>query len=105
MGRARGTSAGGSRLTLILGSTRLPNLDGEDLDGHSEHCRRGPASPGPVGAYLPASFTAALDIGRQRDAARRLEQAGFGAAWVNEGIGGKGLVAPPGVVVGAAGPL
>jgi hypothetical protein len=44
---------------------------------------------GPVGAYLPASFTAALDIGRQRDEVRRLKPAGFGAAWANEGVGGK----------------
>ena len=55
---------------------------------------------GPVGAYLPASFTAALDIGRQRDAARRLEAAGYGAAWANEGIGGKDVLAQLGILAG-----
>ena len=56
---------------------------------------------GPVGAYLPASFTAALDIGRQRDAARRLEAAGYGAAWANEGIGGKDVLAQLGILMAA----
>jgi probable F420-dependent oxidoreductase len=56
---------------------------------------------GPVGAYLPASFTAALDISRQRDAARRLEQAGFGAAWANEGVGGKDVLAQLGILMAA----
>jgi hypothetical protein len=60
---------------------------------------------GPVGAYLPASFTAALDIGRQRQAARRLEQAGFGAAWVNEGIGGKDVLAQLGILMASTGRL
>jgi probable F420-dependent oxidoreductase len=54
---------------------------------------------GPVGAYLPASFTAALDIGRQRDAAQRLEQVGFGAVWANEGIGGKDVLAQLGILM------
>jgi len=56
---------------------------------------------GPVGAYLPVSFSAALDIGRQREAAGRLERAGYGAAWVNEGIGGKDVFAQLGVLMSA----
>jgi probable F420-dependent oxidoreductase len=56
---------------------------------------------GAVGAYLPASFTAALDIGRQRAAAEQLEQLGFGAAWANEGIGGKDVLAQLGILMAA----
>jgi probable F420-dependent oxidoreductase len=44
---------------------------------------------GPVGAYLPIPFTSAPPIGLQREAARRLERAGYPAAWTNETVGGK----------------
>jgi alkanesulfonate monooxygenase SsuD/methylene tetrahydromethanopterin reductase-like flavin-dependent oxidoreductase (luciferase family) len=44
---------------------------------------------GPVGAYLPVPFATATPIGAQREAVVRLERAGYGAAWVNEAIGGK----------------
>jgi probable F420-dependent oxidoreductase len=44
---------------------------------------------GPVGAYLPIPFTSAPPIGLQREAAGRLERAGYPAAWTNETVGGK----------------
>lgn len=47
---------------------------------------------GPVGACLPASFTSALDAAALRDAAGRLEHAGFQAIWTNEVIGKDALV-------------
>ena len=46
-------------------------------------------SLGPVGAYLPIPFTGAPPIDKQREAARRLERAGYPAAWTNETVGGK----------------
>ena len=60
---------------------------------------------GPVGAYLPVSFSTALNIGQHRDAAARLERAGYGAAWVNEGIGGKDVFAQLGILMSATGSL
>ncbi|HXB49452.1 MAG TPA: LLM class flavin-dependent oxidoreductase [Streptosporangiaceae bacterium] len=44
---------------------------------------------GPVGVYLPVPFNTAISIGAQREAVGRLERAGYCAAWINEGIGGK----------------
>jgi probable F420-dependent oxidoreductase len=44
---------------------------------------------GPVGAYLPVPFTSAPPIDLQREAARRLERAGYRTAWTNETVGGK----------------
>jgi probable F420-dependent oxidoreductase len=44
---------------------------------------------GPVGAYLPVPFTSAPPVNLQREAARRLEGAGYGAAWTNDPVGGK----------------
>lgn len=46
-------------------------------------------SLGPVGTYLPVPLTSAPPIDQQRAAARRLERAGYGTAWVNETLGGK----------------
>lgn len=46
-------------------------------------------SLGPVGAYLPIPFARAPPIDQQREAARRLERAGYPAAWTNETVGGK----------------
>lgn len=60
---------------------------------------------GPVGAYLPVSFSTALDIDQHRNAAARLERAGYGAAWVNEGIGGKDVFAQLGILMSATGRL
>ena len=44
---------------------------------------------GALGAYLPVRFTSAPSVARQRDAAVRLEKAGYRTAWVNETVGGK----------------
>jgi probable F420-dependent oxidoreductase len=46
-------------------------------------------SLGSVGAYLPLPFTSAPPIDLQREAARRLEGAGYRTAWVNDPVGGK----------------
>jgi probable F420-dependent oxidoreductase len=42
---------------------------------------------GPVGAFLPVPTVSAPPADLQRDAVRRLERAGYRAAWTNEGIG------------------
>jgi probable F420-dependent oxidoreductase len=47
---------------------------------------------GPVGAILPVSFTSMPTVDRQREAAGRLERAGYRAAWTNEVIGKDALV-------------
>ena len=47
---------------------------------------------GPVGVYLPVSFTSAPSADQQRQAAGRLERAGYRAAWTNEAIGKDALV-------------
>jgi probable F420-dependent oxidoreductase len=44
---------------------------------------------GPVGVYLPIPFTSAPSIDLQREAADRLERAGYPAVWTNETVGGK----------------
>lgn len=46
-------------------------------------------SLGPVGAYLPIPLTSTPPIDLQREAAVRLERAGYPTAWVNETVGGK----------------
>ena len=56
---------------------------------------------GPVGAALPVSFTSALSIDLQRQAAGRLERAGYGAIWVNEVIGGKDALVQLAVLLAA----
>lgn len=47
---------------------------------------------GPVGACLPVSFTTTPTADQLRDAARRLERAGYGAVWTNEVLGKDALV-------------
>jgi probable F420-dependent oxidoreductase len=47
---------------------------------------------GPVGACLPVSFTTTPAADLQRDAAIRLERAGYQAIWTNEVIGKDALV-------------
>ena len=44
---------------------------------------------GPVGAFLMWPLDRPPSVDTQRRASRRLEDVGFGAAWVNEGVGGK----------------
>jgi probable F420-dependent oxidoreductase len=47
---------------------------------------------GPVGAFLPVQTASAPPVDQQRDAVRRLERAGYGAAWTNEAGGKDALV-------------
>ena len=47
-------------------------------------------SLGPVGAYLPIPFTGAPPIDQQREAARRLERAGYPAARGQGRLAGRG---------------
>jgi probable F420-dependent oxidoreductase len=47
---------------------------------------------GPVGVCLPVSFTSTPSADLQREAARRLEHAGYSAVWTNEVIGKDALV-------------
>jgi probable F420-dependent oxidoreductase len=56
---------------------------------------------GPVGALLPVSFTELPPIGLQRESVRRLEAAGYGAAWTNEVIGGKDALVQLAVLLAA----
>jgi len=44
-------------------------------------------SLGRVGAFVPASFTEPPSIDWQREAARRIEAAGYRTAWSNETSG------------------
>jgi alkanesulfonate monooxygenase SsuD/methylene tetrahydromethanopterin reductase-like flavin-dependent oxidoreductase (luciferase family) len=46
-------------------------------------------SLGPVGAYVPVPITSAPSADLQRDAASRLERAGYRSAWINETVGGR----------------
>ena len=46
-------------------------------------------SLGPVGVYLPIPLRGAPPVSLQREAAVRLERAGYRTAWTNETVGGK----------------
>jgi probable F420-dependent oxidoreductase len=56
---------------------------------------------GPAGVYLPFWGTSALSADLQREAARRLERAGYRAAWTNEAVGGKDALVQLAVLLGA----
>jgi len=56
---------------------------------------------GPVGAFLPVDAASAPPIDLQRDAVRRLERAGYGAAWTNETVGGKDALVQLAVLMAA----
>lgn len=58
-------------------------------------------SLGPVGVYLPVPFTSAPPVAEQRDAAARLERAGYPATWVNETVGGKDPLVQVALLLGA----
>ncbi|MFJ9779708.1 TIGR03620 family F420-dependent LLM class oxidoreductase [Amycolatopsis sp. NPDC101161] len=59
------------------------------------------ANLGPVGVYLPISFTRTPPADSQRDAARRLERAGYRAVWTNEVVGGKDALVQLAVLLAA----
>jgi probable F420-dependent oxidoreductase len=56
---------------------------------------------GPVGAFLPVPTDRAAPIDLQRHAVRRLERAGYRAAWTNEGVGGKDALVQLAVLMAA----
>jgi probable F420-dependent oxidoreductase len=56
---------------------------------------------GPVGVYLPISFTRTPSADDQREGARRLERAGYRAAWTNEVVGGKDALVQLSVLLAA----
>jgi probable F420-dependent oxidoreductase len=56
---------------------------------------------GRVGASLPVPATSAPPIDLQRDAVRRLERAGYRAAWTNETVGGKDALVQLAVLMAA----
>jgi alkanesulfonate monooxygenase SsuD/methylene tetrahydromethanopterin reductase-like flavin-dependent oxidoreductase (luciferase family) len=56
---------------------------------------------GPVGAFLPIPTDSAAAIDLQRHAVRRLERAGYRAAWTNEGVGGKDALVQLAVLMAA----
>jgi probable F420-dependent oxidoreductase len=56
---------------------------------------------GPVGVFLPFSLTSAPSADLQREAARRLERAGYRAAWTNEAVGGKDALVQVAVLLAA----
>src|SRR3984957_11374756 len=56
---------------------------------------------GPVGVFLPFSIASAPTADQQRDAARRLEAAGYRAAWTNEAVGGKDALVQLAVLLAA----
>ena len=56
---------------------------------------------GPVGVFLPFSGTSAPSADLQREAVRRLEHAGYRAAWTNEAVGGKDALVQVAVLLAA----
>lgn len=62
-------------------------------------------SLGPVGSYLPIPLTSAPPIAQQREAAVRLERAGYRTAWTNETVGGRDPLVQLALLLGATGRL
>jgi probable F420-dependent oxidoreductase len=56
---------------------------------------------GPVGVFLPFLGSSAPSADLQREAARRLEGAGYRAAWTNEAVGGKDALVQLAVLLAA----
>jgi probable F420-dependent oxidoreductase len=56
---------------------------------------------GPVGVFLPFSIASAPSADEQRAATRRLEDAGYRAAWTNEAVGGKDALVQIAVLLAA----
>jgi probable F420-dependent oxidoreductase len=56
---------------------------------------------GPVGVFLPFFGTSAPSADLQRETARRLERAGYRAAWTNEAVGGKDALVQLAVLLAA----
>ncbi|GLY40193.1 hypothetical protein Amsp01_062160 [Amycolatopsis sp. NBRC 101858] len=60
------------------------------------------ATLGPVGVYLPISFTRTPPAESQREAVRRLERAGYRTVWTNEVVGGKDALVQLAVLLAAS---
>jgi len=75
--------------------------DRTEPDGTETVVAQGRRALGPVGAFLPFSTASALSADRQRAAARRLEDAGYRAAWTNEAVGGKDALVQLAVLLAA----
>jgi len=56
---------------------------------------------GPIGVYLPISFTRTPPVDAQREAAQRLERAGYRTVWTNEVVGGKDALVQLAVLLAA----
>ncbi|GHF68641.1 putative F420-dependent oxidoreductase [Amycolatopsis bartoniae] len=56
---------------------------------------------GTTGVFLPVPFTGAVPLARQREAAVRLERAGYGTIWTNETVGGKDALVQLAVLLAA----
>jgi probable F420-dependent oxidoreductase len=56
---------------------------------------------GPVGVFLPSPTASAAPADLQRGGVRRLEQAGYRAAWTNETVGGKDALVQLAVLLAA----
>jgi probable F420-dependent oxidoreductase len=56
---------------------------------------------GPVGVFLPVSFTSLPSADEQRDAVGRFERAGYRTVWTNEVVGGKDVFVQLAVLLAA----
>ncbi|GAC68307.1 LLM class flavin-dependent oxidoreductase [Gordonia soli] len=57
---------------------------------------------GRIGAHLPfIPFTPAVPAAEQIEATRRWERAGVSTVWINEGVGGKDILAQAGILLSA----
>ncbi|WP_328457505.1 TIGR03620 family F420-dependent LLM class oxidoreductase [Amycolatopsis sp. NBC_00438] len=66
-----------------------------------DHLTTARTALGPLGVYLPISFTRSPSADDQREGARRLERAGYRAAWTNEVVGGKDALVQLSVLLAA----
>lgn len=97
-GEAGAAGAAGTAGTEAAGAAGAAGAEAAGAAGTVAAARR---ALGPVGVTLPVSFDTALDIGAQRDAVRRLEDAGCRAVWTNEVVGGKDALVQLAVLLAA----
>ena len=97
----RADMPGRAGLAKSLALLLLPQASGKDLHGRHDGGRHGRRSLGKVGGFVPASFTEPPSIDGQREAVRRIEAAGYPAAWSNEPVGGKDVFAQVAVLLAA----
>jgi probable F420-dependent oxidoreductase len=73
----------------------------EDLVGTTTVVEAARTALGPLGVFLPASFTSAISIDLQRESVGRLERAGYRTTWTNEVVGGKDVFVQLAVLLAA----